>query len=206
VIGAHYDHIKSKKNINNDSIANGANDNASGTVAVMQLAKYLKSSNPLRPVIFVLFDAEEQGLLGSKHLSERFKKENITPYILFNIEMIGVPLEETPDSAYLTGYEKSNFAEVFNSYLPEPNLIFSDISKRNRLFTRSDNFPFYRIFKIPAHTVSTFDFSNYDYYHHVEDEPDKLNIEHMDQLISKWHEALLNIANHEENIIKMKDQ
>lgn len=205
VIGAHYDHIGSKRAIAGDSIANGANDNASGTVAVMQLAKHLKNTNPLRPIIFVLFDAEEQGLIGSKYLAEKFKSEDIQPYVVFNIEMVGVPMIETPQSAYLTGFEKSNFAEIFNSYLPEKNLIFSEQSKKYRLFTRSDNFPFYNTFKIPAHSVSTFDFTNYEYYHHVDDEADKIDVEHMSGLISKWAVALAKIANHEDNLIKMKN-
>ncbi len=203
IIGAHYDHIGYRKPVNGDSIANGANDNASGTVAVMQLAKLLKDKETKRPLIFILFDAEEKGLVGSKYLAEKFKSEDVLPYIVFNIEMVGVPMPEYPDSAYLTGFQRSNFAEVFNSYLSDENLIFSPQSKKYRLFTRSDNHPFYKVFKIPAHSVSTFDFTNYDFYHQVGDEADKMDYRHMDRLISQWSVALLNIANHEDNQIKM---
>jgi Zn-dependent M28 family amino/carboxypeptidase len=204
IIGAHYDHIGYGRAIKGDTIANGANDNASGTVAVMQLAKLLKSKKSLRPIIFVLFDAEEQGLVGSKYLAEKLKSEGIAPYVVFNIEMIGVQLLDTPDSAYLTGFEKSNFAEIFNSYLPEDNLIFSPQSKKYKLFKRSDNHPFYKSFNIPAHTASTFDFTNYDFYHHVDDEADKMNFEHINNLASEWAKALSKIANHKDKLIKMK--
>jgi len=203
IIGAHYDHIGRIKAVNGDKIANGANDNASGTISVMQIAKIIKNSNPKRPVIFILFDAEEQGLVGSKHIAKRLKDEKIDPYVVFNIEMNGVPLEKTPESAFLTGYKRSNFAEIFNSSISEELLVFSEFSENNKLFRRSDNYPFYAEFKIPSHTVSTFDFSNYDYYHHVDDEVDNLDIEHIDYMITRWAKALLKIANHQDNIIKI---
>lgn len=205
IIGAHYDHIGYKKAIKGDSIANGANDNASGTVAVMHLAKLLKASEPLRPILFVLFDAEEQGLLGSKYLAEKMKSEDLQPYLVFNIEMIGVPMIENAKKAYLTGFNKSNFAEVFNSYLPEKALIFSKQAQKFGLFKRSDNYPFFETFSIPSHSVSSFDFTNYDYYHHVGDQAEQLDYKHMYHLISSWAEALIAIAKHEENLIKLND-
>ena len=77
VIGAHYDHIGKGKKIGDDVIANGANDNAAGTAAVMQMAKYFSKVNTnKRSVLFVLFAAEEKGLLGSKHLAKQMKKDN----------------------------------------------------------------------------------------------------------------------------------
>ncbi|MDH7448177.1 M28 family peptidase [Aquimarina sp. 2201CG14-23] len=63
VIGAHYDHL----GIINNEIYNGADDNASGTAALLCLAKYYAKNQPDYSIIFVAFDAEEQGLFGSKH-------------------------------------------------------------------------------------------------------------------------------------------
>lgn len=203
VISAHYDHIGYKQPIKGDSIANGANDNVSGTVAVMQLAKFLKNTAPARPILFVLFDAEEQGLMGSKYLAEKFKSEDLKPYVVFNIEMIGAPMTNKPKKAFLTGFEISNFAEVFNSYLPEDALILSEQSQQNNLFKRSDNFPFFNTFEIPSHSVSTFDFTNFEFYHHVDDETERIDFKHMQSLISLWSEALQRIAEHKENIIKI---
>jgi Zn-dependent M28 family amino/carboxypeptidase len=205
LISAHYDHIGIKKPIEGDSIANGANDNAAGTVAVMQLAKRLKDSKPKRPILFVLFDAEEKGLKGSKYLSEKLKAQDVIPYLVFNIEMIGVPMKDQPGKAYLTGFDKSNFAEYFNKYAKEDALIFSTQSEKFQLFRRSDNYPFYQNLNIPAHTASSFDFNNYDYYHHVDDELDKLDVNHMNNLINLWKKPLLEIANHKDNLIKLKE-
>ncbi len=203
IIGAHYDHIGMIKAVNADSIANGANDNASGSAAVMQLAQLMANEKTARPIIFVLFDAEEQGLVGSKYFAEQLKNQDITPYVVFNIEMIGVPLMEYPDSGYLTGYHRSNFADIFNACLDGRHLVFSEQSKKFDLFRRSDNYPFFKTFNIPAHTVSTFDFNNYDYYHHVDDEPERMDIDHIQNLVSQWSKALLEIANHEQDIIKL---
>lgn len=203
LITAHYDHIGIRKPVDGDSIANGANDNASGTVAVMQLAKNLKASKPKRPIVFVLFDAEEQGLQGSKFLAQKFKTQDIKPYVVFNIEMIGVPMKDKESQAYFTGYEKSNLAKKFNGYAQKEVLIFSPQASKYKLFRRSDNYPFYSTFSIPSHTASSFDFTNYDYYHQVDDEFEKLDIEHMNNLINSWVQPLLDIANHKENLIKL---
>ncbi len=205
IIGAHFDHIGNIKAEDGDSIANGANDNASGTVAVMQLAKALKDSKPNRPILFVLFDAEEQGLLGSKYLAEKLKSEDVNPYVIFNIEMVGVAMRDKPQQAYLTGFEKSNFADVFNGYAEQEALVFLPQAKEYRLFKRSDNYPFFQSFEIPAHSVSTFDFTNYSYYHHVDDEAQLLNPEHIQSLVDLWAEPLLKIANHSEKLIKLKN-
>jgi Zn-dependent M28 family amino/carboxypeptidase len=206
IIGAHYDHIGIRKAIDGDSIANGANDNASGTVGVMQLAKRLKESKPKRPIIFVLFDAEEKGLLGSTYLAEKLKSEDVIPYVVINLEMIGVPMNGKPGQAYITGYKKSNFVEYFNEYANQEVLIFSSASKQYQLFKRSDNWPFYKSFEIPAHSFSTFDFSNYEYYHHVDDEAALMNPEHMNTLIDSWVEPISKIANHSDNTIKMTNE
>ena len=92
ILGAHYDHIGIDKAVGNDSIANGANDNAAGTVAVMELAsQFSKLNNNKRSLLFILFSAEEMGLEGAKHISKRLKSEDLDLYAMVNFEMIGVP-------------------------------------------------------------------------------------------------------------------
>ncbi|CAN0358097.1 unnamed protein product, partial [Ectocarpus sp. 4 AP-2014] len=105
LIGAHYDHIGHGEMVNGDAIANGANDNAAGTTAVIELAKYFsKAKSNRRTLVFVLFSAEEKGLLGSVHLAKRMKAENMDLYAMVNFEMIGVPMVGKSYMAYLTGY------------------------------------------------------------------------------------------------------
>ena len=203
MIGAHYDHIGYGKVVDNDSIANGANDNATGTVAVLELAKHFSENQPKRSVIFALFSAEEKGLLGAEHLAERFSKEAITPYFLFNIEMIGIPMNGKNYKAYLTGIEKSNFAQVFNTASEASVVGFLPEAQKMGLFKRSDNYPFYEVLNIPAHTVCTFDFTNFKYYHHVDDEFDKMDLKHLKSLINSFKSGLTNLANTTKDEIKL---
>lgn len=205
IIGAHYDHIGVIKAVDGDKIANGANDNASGTATVLELAKYFSGQKLQRDVVFALFTAEEKGLLGSKYLSEVLKKQNIKPYAVFNIEMVGVPMKDKDYLAYITGYKNSNFTEIFNDITGEKTLGFLPEAQNMNLFKRSDNYPFYETFKVPAHTICTFDFTNFDFYHHVSDEYKEIDIQHIHNLVEQIKPGLLGIAQSSENNIQLNN-
>ncbi|MFL1011751.1 M20/M25/M40 family metallo-hydrolase [Flavisericum labens] len=186
ILGGHYDHIGTAKSVYGDTIANGANDNASGTVAILEMANYIAAKkNNKRSIIFVLFSAEEMGLLGSKHLAKKLFEQEINLYAMVNFEMIGVPFKNRDYDAFLTGYEMSNMASKINEYLGTKLIGFSEVSKKYNLFRQSDNATFYDLFKVPCQTISSCDLSNYNYYHHVDDEMDKLDYSHMVSLINK---------------------
>jgi hypothetical protein len=206
ILGAHYDHVGIVNPISGDSIANGANDNAAGTVAVMELAKHFASKKPKRSIVFALFSAEEMGLLGSEHLAKKLKRKKANIYVMLNFEMIGVPLNGKSYMAYLTGYHKSNFAEKFNQYSGKEVFGFFEKAKEFRLFRRSDNYPFFKSFGIPAQTLCTFDFTNYPYYHHVEDEAKLMDVEHMENLILSLIPGIEKLVNTPEREIKMKSE
>ena len=207
ILGAHYDHIGNGKEVNGDVIANGANDDASGTVAVLEWAKYFsKRKSNKRSVLFTLFSAEEMGLKGSGHLAERLKKENLNLYTMINFEMIGVPRAKEEIMAYMSGYEKSNMSKKLNEYGGKEIIGFFPKAKEFQLFKRSDNYPFYQEFKIPAHAISTFDFTNFDYYHHVDDEADKMDFKHMTNFINLMIPALEGMINAPTQDIKMNDE
>ncbi|MGB7785690.1 MAG: M28 family peptidase [Salinimicrobium sp.] len=203
IIGAHYDHIGTGNPVGDDDLANGANDNASGTTAVLELAKYFSGIETKRSILFTLYSAEEMGLVGSTNLASKFKSEGLQPYVMFNIEMIGVPMVGKDYLAYVTGFDKSNLAEIFNDYSDYPVLGYLPEAAEFKLFQRSDNYPFFEQLNIPAQTVSSFDFSNYDYYHHVKDEFAELDVEFMDTFIEALVPGLRKMANSEENIIKL---
>ncbi len=196
VIGAHYDHIGTVKPENGDYIANGANDNASGTTAVMEIAKYFgrKRSNK-RSLIFALFSAEEKGLLGSVHMAKNMKAEALNLYAMLNFEMVGVPLRSDSYSIFITGYQKSNLAAISNAYAGENLIGFSPTAKKYGLFARSDNYPFYKEFGVPSHTYCTFDFTNFAYYHKPDDEVAQIDLEHIAQTINKMLPVVEGIAN-----------
>lgn len=143
------------------------------------------------------------GLEGAKHISRRLKAEALDLYAMVNFEMIGVPMEGKDHLAYLTGYENSNLAEKFNQYSDATILGFLPQAKEFNLFKRSDNYSFYEEFKVPAQTISTFDFTNYEFYHHVSDEAEKMDISHMAVLIEKVMPGLLRMTNTPEKEIKL---
>ena len=204
ILGAHYDHIGTAKSVNGDVIANGANDDASGTVSVMEWAKYFaKSKTNKRSMLFTLYSAEEMGLKGSGHLAERLKKENLNLYTMINFEMVGVPRAEGAIMAYLTGFNKSNMADKLNGYGGETVLGFLAQAKSYNLFQRSDNYPFYNAFKVPAHAISTFDFTNFEYYHHVDDEVEAMDFNHMTNFMNKMIPVLEGMTNAPTKEIKM---
>tara|TARA_R110000868_G_scaffold409804_2_gene696077 strand:- start:270 stop:1208 length:939 start_codon:yes stop_codon:yes gene_type:complete len=204
VLGAHYDHIGFGKTVAGDYIANGANDNAAGTSAVLALAKYFGTKqNNKRSIMFALFSAEEKGLRGSKHLSKRLKEENFNLYTMLNFEMIGVSFKDRDYQAFLTGFDVSNMAQKINSYTSLNLIGKSEIAIKYNLFKRSDNYPFYNEFNVPCQTISSFDVTNFDFYHHVDDEIDKLDFEFMANLINKVIPAIEQMANTPTKEIKL---
>ncbi len=205
IIGAHYDHLGLVQDYEGDNIANGANDNASGVVAVLQIAAHLaKLRQNKRSMIFVLFSAEEMGLRGSRNLSRKLKNQGLDLYVMLNFEMIGVPMDRKDRIAYITGHNRSNMASYLNSYSGEQLVGSTELWRSRPLFKMSDNYPFFMEFSVPCQTISSFDFENYDYYHHVHDEVDEMNIPHMSGLISKLVGPILMISNSAEKEIRLK--
>ena len=196
IIGAHYDHIGAADPVSDDYIANGANDNASGTSAVLEFARYFgKFGRNKRSIIFALFSAEEKGLLGSKHLAKKLKDQNLNLYAMLNFEMVGVPLVGKDYFMYVTGYEESNLADICNGYAKEKLVGFLPTAREFNLFKRSDNFPFHKEFGVPSQTFCTFDFTNFDHYHKVGDEVSLMDFDHMALLVNKTIPVLKDIIN-----------
>ncbi len=204
IISAHYDHIGfAKKSVDRDFINNGANDDASGVTAVAEIAKYFSRTKfNKRSLLFVFFVGEEKGLLGSKHLAQKLKSEGFNLYAQLNIEMIGVPMERNY-RAYITGFEISNMALKINEYTGKNTVGFLPKAAEYKLFSRSDNYPFYEYFKVPCQTLSSFDFENYPSYHHVSDEFKMLDTSHMSKLIQELLPAINQMANTPDRQIRM---
>ncbi|NDV16496.1 M20/M25/M40 family metallo-hydrolase [Muricauda sp. TY007] len=206
LIGAHYDHIGTIEPENGDYIANGANDNASGTSTVLEMARYFGTQKTNeRSLIFALFSAEEKGLLGSKHLAKKLKEQDLNLYTMLNFEMTGVPLKGKDYFMYITGYDMSNLAEVSNTYAEENLVGFLPTAKEFNLYQRSDNYPFHEEFGVPSHTFCTFDFTNFAYYHKVGDESDLMDFGHMATLVNKTIPVIEDIANAATQEIKLRE-
>ncbi|MBX2899990.1 MAG: M20/M25/M40 family metallo-hydrolase [Cyclobacteriaceae bacterium] len=175
VFSGHYDHIGIRPAVAGDSIANGADDDASGTTAVIELARYFnKVRNNNRTLIFVAFTAEEIGGYGSRYFSEQLNPDKVVA--MFNIEMIGKPSKWGQNSAFITGYERSDFGEILQKNLKgTPFQFHPDPYPQQNLFYRSDNATLARL-GVPAHTISTDEIDIDKFYHTVNDEVETLNM------------------------------
>ena len=181
LVGAHLDHIGMQE-VEGDQIFNGANDNASGSTAVLQIARFLAQHQWKQNLLVAFFADEEKGLKGSYHLAERMKSEKVDLTYMVNFEMIGTTLTTGENQVYMTGYKLSNMANEMN-VISENFVQFLPQAKEYNLFKRSDNYAFYEAFGIPAQTLSSFDFQNYAFYHKAGDEAEKLDVKNMNQII-----------------------
>ncbi len=182
VFSGHYDHIGIESPVAGDSIANGADDDASGTTAVIELARYFKKiNNNNRTLIFVAFTAEEIGGFGSKYFSEQLDPDKVVA--MFNIEMIGKPSKWGQNFAFITGYERSDFGDILQKNLTGTKFEFRpDPYPSQNLFYRSDNATLARL-GVPAHTISTDEIDIDQYYHTVDDEVETLNMKNITSTI-----------------------
>ena len=139
------------------------------------LAEYFKKNkNNKRSILFVAFTAEEMGLVGSTYFGKTIPAESIIAGV--NIEMIGKDSPFGAKTAWLTGFERSNFGEIIQKNLSSSEYrLFPDPYKNYQLFFRSDNASMARL-GIPAHTFSTSPMDKDLDYHKVSDEAETLNI------------------------------
>jgi len=183
VVSGHYDHlgIRNKKG-QKDSIYNGADDDASGTTAMMVLAEYFaKKNDNERTIVFVAFTGEEMGLIGSTHFGKDVDASKFVAGI--NIEMIGKQSSFGPKTAWLTGFERSDFGEIIQKNLEGTGYkLFPDPFKKFNLFFRSDNASLARL-GIPSHTFSTGPIDVDVHYHKASDEPETLNVSNITETI-----------------------
>lgn len=183
VFGCHYDHLGyGKPTSEGDSVYNGANDDASGVTAMLLLAKYYAAqANNQRTLVFVAFTGEEMGMFGSKYFSEKLIAEQITA--MFNIEMIGTESKWGRQSAFITGYDKSNLGKLMEQNLQGTAFTFyPDPYPQQQLFYRSDNATLARK-GVPAHTISTTKMDVEKYYHTADDEVSTLDMVNMTEII-----------------------
>jgi Zn-dependent M28 family amino/carboxypeptidase len=191
LLSAHLDHLGVGREVNGDKIYNGADDDASGVTAVLELARALMSGpRPKRTVVFALFGSEEIGGWGARYFQEHppVPFESLVANLEF--EMIGRPDAAVPrDTLWLTGYERSNLGpalKVFGARLvadPHPDQHF---------FQRSDNIVLARK-GIVAHTVSSFGL--HTDYHRPSDDLAHIDFEHMTDAIKSMVEPVRWLVN-----------
>ena len=183
VFSGHYDHLGvGKPNAVGDSIYNGANDDAAGTTAMIILANYFaKLKNNERTLVFVAFTAEETGGFGSQYFSKQLDPDKVVA--MFNLEMIGTESKWGKNSAFITGYEKSDFGKILQNNLAGSAFKFEpDPYPKENLFYRSDNATLAAL-GVPAHTISTSKMDSEPTYHKQSDDIASIDIDNMTEII-----------------------
>ena len=181
LLSAHMDHIGVGVGKAGDRIYNGADDDASGVVAVLELARALAGgrARPKRTVYFVLFGSEEKGGYGAQYFLSRPPVPLARMVANLQFEMIGRPDSKVAtDTLWLTGYEHSNLgaqlARHGARFVPDPH-------PAQNFFQRSDNYALARR-GVVAHTVSSFGL--HPEYHQPDDDIAHINFTHMTRAIN----------------------
>tara|TARA_Y100000817_G_scaffold314716_1_gene314757 strand:- start:1347 stop:2321 length:975 start_codon:yes stop_codon:yes gene_type:complete len=185
VLGAHYDHLGIGSPILDsedvpDSIYNGADDNGSGTAAVLEIARELiQGRTPLRTIVFLLSTGEEFGLLGTRYYIANPVIPLHQTVADLQIEMIGRVDDAAGGfgKAWLTGYERTTLGDQLAA---SKSHIVPDPRPDEDFFFRSDNVAF-AVLGIPAHTMSSFGL--HPDYHQPSDELDLIDFEHMSAVV-----------------------
>ena len=173
--------------VNGDSIYNGADDDASGVTAVLELARFLgsKKDRPRRTVVFVLFGSEETGGQGDHYFIEHppVPLKDIVANLEF--EMIGrADPKVRRDQLWLTGWERTDLGPKLAHRGAK---LVADPRPDQQFFQRSDN---YALAKqgVVAQTISSFGLG--DYYHQPSDDLAHIDFDHLAQAIDSLHKPV----------------
>ena len=175
VYSAHMDHVGvGRPDAQGDSIYNGADDDASGTTAVIEIAQAFASmqTKPKRSLIFVLVSGEEKGLFGSAHFVQHPPVPAKQMVANINVDMVG---RNAPDTTVAIGQEYSSLGttmQAVNQAHPELKLtVAPDLWPEENLFVRSDHFNFAKA-EIPAIFFTS---GLHEDYHKPSDEPETID-------------------------------
>lgn len=203
IVSAHYDHLGERPGLEGDGIYNGANDNASGVAAVIEIARALSSRRARlkRTVVFIAFAAEERGRLGSRYYVEHPVCPPEKTVAGINLEQLGRTDDVTgpvAGTAYVTGYDYSDVGPLLAEAGHRVGIQFlKHETNSDKFFTGSDNLSL-ALAGVPAHTVSVgFIFPD---YHRPGDHWDKLDYEHMARVVRGVALAVYNLANRGEPV------
>jgi len=186
----HFDHIGTSNNPK-DNIYNGADDDASGITTLVGIADYFKNKKPEFSMVFMAFNGEEKGMLGSKAISTDKNLDNIYNNLtaLFNFEMVATESAFGINALFMTGDEFSDLDELFNQNAANGLKINPDPYAAQQLFYRSDNVSFVKK-KIIAHSFSTVDMTKAIHYHNESDDINVVDFDNLTQIINNFGKTL----------------
>lgn len=186
----HFDHIGTSDNPK-DNIYNGADDDASGITTLVGIADYFKTEKPEFSMVFMAFNGEEKGMLGSRAISADKNLDQIYNNMtaLFNFEMVATESAFGKNALFMTGDEFSDLDELVNKNAVNGLKVNPDPYAAQQLFYRSDNVSFVKK-KIIAHSFSTVDMTKATHYHHENDDVNIVDFSNLTQIINNFGKTL----------------
>ncbi|WP_346861726.1 M20/M25/M40 family metallo-hydrolase [uncultured Draconibacterium sp.] len=208
VISAHYDHIGMNEN---GEVYNGADDNGTGTVALLEIAEAFQGmkTKPKRSIVFVWVTAEEKGLFGSNYYSQHPVIPLANTLADINLDMVGRSAENEPEKGdemskqlagpnglyIVSGKQSSELMKISDEVCKELGLVPSDDLTKEFL-TRSDYFHFYKN-GVPILGLST---GMHDDYHKTTDEIEKIDFTKMKRVAQYSFLVAYQVANQKNRI------
>ncbi len=192
MLSAHLDHLGVNEALTgDDKIFNGADDDASGCVAVLELARVLAGGRrPRRTVYFICFGSEEKRGLGSRHFIDNPPVPLTKMIANLNFEMLGRPdAKVPPGTLWLTGFERSTLGPELAR---RGASLVADARPEQRFFQRSDNYPL-ALRGVIAHTISSFGL--HTDYHRPSDEISKIDFPFMTRSLNSLVKPIQWFAN-----------
>ncbi|HEU4870919.1 MAG TPA: M20/M25/M40 family metallo-hydrolase [Pyrinomonadaceae bacterium] len=191
MLSAHLDHLGVRNSLTGDKIFNGADDDASGCVAVLELARVLAAGKrPKRTIYFICFGSEEIGGDGSQYFIEHSPLPLTQIIADLTFEMLGRPDAKVPaGTLWLTGFERSNLGPELARH---GAALVADPHPEQNFFRRSDNYPL-ALRGVIAHTVSSFGL--HKDYHRVSDEISKIDFPFMTRSLNSLVKPVQWLAN-----------
>ena len=191
VLSAHLDHMGVNESLTGDKIFNGADDDASGCVAVLELARALAAGKrPRRTIYFVGFGSEERGGYGSTHFRDNPPVPLSQIIANLNFEMLGRPDPKVgADKLWLTGYERSNLGPELAK---QGGNVVADPYPAQNFFQRSDNYSLAERGVI-AQTISSYGL--HTDYHRVTDDVSRIDFPFMTRAINSMVKPIQWLAN-----------
>ena len=191
LLSAHLDHLGIGREVNGDKIYNGADDDASGVTAVLELAEALAAGpKPKRTVVFALFGSEEIGGWGARYFQEHPPVPVDSLVANLEFEMIGrADSAVAPHTLWLTGYERSDLGTQLAAHGAR---LVADPHPEQHFFQRSDNYVLARK-GIIAHTVSSYGL--HGDYHQPSDDLAHIDFAHMTEAIQSMVEPVRWLVN-----------
>lgn len=186
----HFDHIGTKAG-GEDTVFNGADDNASGISTLVGISDYFKTKTPEFSLLFMAFNGEEKELLGSQAIANDPKLDKVFGNLkaLFNFEMLATPSEFGKNVVYITGDEYSDMKDLFNKLALNDLKIHPDPYASEQLFYRSDNVSFVKK-KIIAHSISTVDMSAVQHYHQLNDDINVVDFTNLSEIMTNFAKTI----------------